>query len=394
MVEKISVCHIVDNEKFINGAFQLFNQYDWVTNDFFCVEDKPTIDFNSKQIGINTILLKDVSSFVQQKVVNYDIVIFHNFIPNYKFSILRTLRKHQVALWIGWGFDLYKYIDNKSFLTARNQQFLEGLYNGSVFKRVINKLGFYKIKYFISWYLKFHPNLSYLAERVQYYAPPIKYEFNLLKNYFPKSPIKYVDWNYSYHLPSDISDWPRSSQINILAGNSASAQNNHCDIIDLLSTYKENFKVHLPLSYGGDAKYKAAIVKYAKDLLKDRVSIIDDFLLFEEYSKVLACCQIGFFNSIRQQGMGNIIYLLWNGSKVFMNANCPFFHFLLENDVYVFSIENFSKNDLNTPLSDVQKIKNRLKMIELYGMDALQKKTKNTIDELIKAVTLVKQSSI
>ncbi len=393
MSDKISICHIVDNEKFILEAYYIFNGQKQYKSDFFCFEGSDKIDFLSKEAGIRKLNLDEVDAFIEQILPAYSVVIFHNFIRDYKFEILKSLDKNQVSVWIGWGYDFYKYFENNSFLTKENQAFVNGIYCNSFLKKAKQYFKLDKLKYAINYYFNYRPKLLLLSKRIDFYAPVAEYEFGFFKQKIPSTTFKYIGWNYPINLNCEDIPIAKTETVNLLVGNSASPLNNHCDVVKLLSEFKLDFNAYVPLSYGGDDLYKKALVEYSNIYLGQRFKPLEAFMGIDEYIKLLNNCQIGIFNSLRQQGLGNIIYLLWHGSKVFMNPMCHYYDFLLTQGVIVFDVKTFSSKDFYTPLTLEEKSKNKQKMIELYGKEVAQEKTKNLLDEVVKKATLKKQNN-
>ena len=77
--------------------------------------------------------------------------------------------------------------------------------------------------------------------------------------------------------------------------------------------------------------------------------------------------EICIFSNWRQEAAGNIRIALYLGAKVFMSEKSPFFHFLQEIGVNVFSLENMSQEDLDIPLDDESKKRNRDIIFNLYN---------------------------
>ena len=105
----------------------------------------------------------------------------------------------------------------------------------------------------------------------------------------------------------------------IQLGNSATPANNHIEAIDWLSQMDLGTrKVIVPLSYGSD-DYRDMVCAYGKKRLGDSFQPVTDFMPFDEYKALLAQCGIMFMNTIRPQGVGNILINLMNGAKVIVN---------------------------------------------------------------------------
>lgn len=105
--------------------------------------------------------------------------------------------------------------------------------------------------------------------------------------------------------------------INIQIGNSATETNNHIEVLDRLSQYKEkDIKIYLPLSYG-NKEYADFVIKYGRKIFKNKLVPITNFMPLNEYYLFLCEMDIAIFNMTRQQALGNICLLMQNGSKLF-----------------------------------------------------------------------------
>lgn len=134
-----------------------------------------------------------------------------------------------------------------------------------------------------------------------------------------------------------------------LLGNSATPTNRHMTIIDKLAQYMEfDFEVICPLSYG-DESYRDAVIEHGARMLGNKFIPLLELMDVDAYQELLAKISVGFINSNRQQGMGNIYILLGTGAKVFLGSQTPMWdYFNKEVGVSVFDISqvgivNFEK---------------------------------------------------
>lgn len=111
----------------------------------------------------------------------------------------------------------------------------------------------------------------------------------------------------------------RQGTLRILLGNSATATNRHREAIAALSKFKnEDIAVYCPLSYG-DAAYGDQIAELGRQQLGNKFIPLRDFIDAEKYDELLSTMDIGVFNHLRQQGLGNINRLMSNGAKVYVS---------------------------------------------------------------------------
>lgn len=111
--------------------------------------------------------------------------------------------------------------------------------------------------------------------------------------------------------------------VRVLVGNSASASNNHAEVLELLARFKdEPVEILVPLSYG-DASYAASVRSRGAELLGDRFIALDKFLAPPEYAALLATIDVAIFNHTRQQALGNYFALAYLGTKIYTRTDGP-----------------------------------------------------------------------
>ena len=90
--------------------------------------------------------------------------------------------------------------------------------------------------------------------------------------------------------------------------------------ISFLGIYKkEDFKLYVPLSYGGDMEYRQKVITYGFKTLGDKFIPITKFMNKEEYIEFLSKINVGLFAFKRQQALGNIRLLFKFQSKIYLN---------------------------------------------------------------------------
>ena len=133
----------------------------------------------------------------------------------------------------------------------------------------------------------------------------------------PRDPLKTIDFSAYRNTVK------KSNCVKINIGNSATEENRHIGILQLLEQYKsENIEIYAPLSYG-DMNYRKTVIKEGNKIFGEKFHPILEMMEYEKYVEYLASCDITISNSLRQQGMGNLSLMLQLGKKVFMNQNSP-----------------------------------------------------------------------
>ena len=160
---------------------------------------------------------------------------------------------------------------------------------------------------------------------------------------------------------------------NIYIGNSASNSSNHLDIfLQLEKLNLSNRKIIVPLSYGC-SRYRFCINFLGKQIFKDKFEPLLKFLSIDEYNKILLNCNVQIFNHRRAQAIGNILFGIWAGHKVFLRKCNPVYQYLKSLNIEVCSIEeDLSVENIST-LEKEKQIKNRKIIMQHYSERQIQK---------------------
>lgn len=126
-----------------------------------------------------------------------------------------------------------------------------------------------------------------------------------------------------------------------LIGNSATETNRHLEILQALSKLKEqDFEIICPLSYG-DKRYAEKVVEVGQSMFGTRFIPLTQFLSPDEYAKILASVDTAIFNHNRQQGLGNILALLYLGKKVYIRSDVSTWKFFQRFGITVYDTREF-----------------------------------------------------
>lgn len=136
--------------------------------------------------------------------------------------------------------------------------------------------------------------------------------------------------------------------LKIMIGHNCSPVDNHLEILDILSKYK-NEKIHLliPLSYSNPENgYKEKVIKKAYDIFgQANVTILEDFITLDAYLNIIASIDIAIMDMYYSNGLSNISYVLYFGKKLYIKKNSNFDKaFLRENIVPNYTSEIVTEN--------------------------------------------------
>lgn len=244
--------------------------------------------------------------------------------------------KLKKSTWIVWGSDFYSYYKKDNNIKTRIYEFLR--------RKIISKL----------------PEIATFAEE----------EFELIKKLY-KTNAEYIP--ILYPIPIDITYLDKltpsvtKGKTVFLLGNSGDKSNLHHEMIDFLSPFNaENIEIICPLSYGADKAYQESVIRYGKEYFGDKFTPLVEFMGKEEYSQVLGNVDIALMNHRRQQGLGNILPLLYLEKKVFMRTEITSYAFLKKKGCELYDItqiKNISFSELKEKPAEIVKNKEIIKSI-------------------------------
>ena len=289
--------------------------------------------------------------------------------------------------WSIFGGDVYPHVFSDKKMLKNNIELeimMYKLFEKNPFKRFVYRFFYSEKKY------RDHFDLSRLQSdaigRFNYFSTVIPPEADYLKKHFPSLQAQYLNFTYGNikSLTANLGSMKAGAK-DILVGNSGDPCNRHDVVIDILNNIDiGDRKVICPLSYGYN-KYIEYILMYGKKKLKRNFMPLTDFMPLEEYISKLSDCSVCIMNHHRQQGLGNIIAMLWLGAKVFLNEDSLAYSFFKGLNMNVFSIQNdllLNTSWVFDPLTDSQIESNRRILSLEYSEEKISNETKALIDIL------------
>lgn len=359
------IIHFMFDEKIINSLIDNFEAANPDNNLFLIIKDSAdkklshvalrenVLVFNRKKDNINEVI----------KDLTVEAVICH--ILNIEFAdVLLNIERPVNIYWSIWGYDVY------SLPKIRPSRYapltLAYLEKSNIFQRALwfiykNRAvrGFcFALKGKKDPYAK----LEKVHTQVKACLTYIKEDVDILKTYYPHLRMDHIYFpflNLEQYIGRHYPDTGINGR-NILIGNSNSDTSNHLDVISFLAKAGlREAKIYVPLSYGGDNAYRETVIKSGRSFLQENFVPMVDFISLKEYIEILQSCSVGIFYHYRQQGMGNIIAMLWMGARIYMSSENPAFHYFHRIGIKVFDLDkdfNFFKN---TPLPAEEAAANR-----------------------------------
>lgn len=363
-IQKKKLLHLVQDSFFTDFLIPRFEKVNPGLNHYVylsILEQRPKfIKENSK---VQCISLFSIAFLRLVKYSGkYEAIMFHFLTPLKAWFAILSSRKPKLV-WFIWGGDYYNSINNlrKDLYEPETKKLIK--------KHITHKWLTREI--LVPTFLFIFNPVKYVIGKINFSAPVFFEEYELLRPYF-KPDNTYLPFTYAVIEPKEISIPEIRNNRNILLGNNSWPTNNHLDILYLLTRFNlEDRKIITPLSYGSRI-YRSQVIKNCPKEIRNNFFPISSFLPKDEYLLLIHSCNIAILNYNRQQGIGNVIELLANGCKIYINENTTTWTFLKRIGATVYSIQKdlSPKNpEVFSPLSDEIIIKNKKVIEEEYSSE-------------------------
>jgi hypothetical protein len=156
--------------------------------------------------------------------------------------------------------------------------------------------------------------------------------------------------------------------LRIIVNHSASLNGNHITVLKKLKKIDlvGDFEILAPLSYG-DESVKRIVADFGRNNFGNKFTALLQRMPMNDYYDRLNEMSIAIFGNRRQEGAGNVFFLLKAGVKVFLRNDNNMIHWLRSNGFIVFSFEDdlISMQQLE-PLTPDQALKNLTSYYNLF----------------------------
>lgn len=343
----IRVFHIGKDDKFFNDVFRSYMDDERLSNRAAIIKGDVTkpLEYVKQSDEVTLMTLSSLKPIFKEG--NYDVVFFHS-ISESMWRVLDWIPKDKVIIWWGWGYDLYnsriryfKPLITVPLYKPMTRKVVDSIEGGKHSKDNHAIVSYIKALCF-EYYRKKN------IKRIDYFRPVIHIEYDMLCSIKRFRAQEFAPRN----VISNALEFKPNFQLDekkVLLGNSAFPTNNHIDVwnkIKEVGILGKHFI--LPLSYG-EINYREAI---EKDIVSDCnvITFVHDYMPRAAYMDLLGSCAFAIFGVLRQQAMGNIFACLQKGVKVFLYEDSIVYKYLRNTGYVVFSIDNMTPEDLETPL--------------------------------------------
>lgn len=369
------ILHLVNDEKIINRTIDLF-EASFSGNNLFIVFSKRK---NYKYVKSDKNVLSAEEFIKRQNEFQASSVLIH-LLNTHKIHFFNKLNLKEIPVyWIIWGADLYnRLLQPKGF---------ELFYPKSKYQR---RNRFMRILcdpfLHIQSKIRAMETVRFIKDKVDYLVTDTtENDYDIFLRYYPEMQGK--PWKDFFYYPIDevlgkelISATSQGN--NILIGNSASLTNNHEYAMGILSQWDiADRKVIVPLSYSGKKGYKDVVIQAGTLHWGDQFQPLLDFMPLQDYNALLVSVNVAIYGNWRQEAIGNILIVLYLGAKVFISQRNPVLEWARSHGLLVFELEQMTQTELDTSLTDKEKLQNRKILLNLYN--------KRRLSELISQIFVV-----
>jgi dTDP-N-acetylfucosamine:lipid II N-acetylfucosaminyltransferase len=344
MDQTIKAVHIFTDSKFIPWVKSSFALHSWEST--FIVLQSSSSAVGAVEPNVLCIRMDSDWKIKVLEIINSAHIVFYYLLDNHKASLILDSSGHAIHSWCFYGAEIYQ----------QTPLFRDMLY-GPVTRKYLWLLP--EIKYRVllrSWYFRIFkrekPPVELLQQAIKKISGILWYVPEEIA--FINSRIKLPPWyNFQFFSFSDIIPDPeaRCQAIHqkILIGNSATIENNHLDVLEVLQKVKnQSYSVSLPMTYGLFPRYKALVKRQFSKALKERAFFLENHMPLEQYYSFLAEHPTAVFLHHRQQALGNVLYMLYIGAKVYLSRDNIIIQWLRNNQVRVFIFEDDFFRDMNS----------------------------------------------
>lgn len=371
------VLHIFNDktEYFVSKSLSFIERADSLDNNIIL-----NYHILPKEKQNENVIYSDFNSFIKK---NNDLeiktVVFHCF---YYYNIYKIKKIKKVFtnqnikfVWSFWSHEYYQLPHNLSKLyTGLSRRFL---------LRKVLSFHYLHFRYFLQKKVPFPfylgaKHLKRNLNQIDLFCSFIEGDFNEVYS----GENKPLRQQFAYITSESFKNTPLDKNLNsnsIMVGHSGSPILNHYEILKYLEKIEVTNKIILPLSYG-----KQSYIKLLKSKLKSiknlNINLIEKYLPENEYFHLLDEVGIFILNAKCQQALGNVIFFLWNGSKVFLSEESSTYKTYKKHSFHIYSIEKDLNQDSLVPLTLEQRIHNRKLIAEFIEPDAVIQQWKKMIE--------------
>lgn len=289
-------------------------------------------------------------------------------------AFLKELKKSQPAIKVGWVFWGYEYYLHPASIKQNFENFSLAYYKrqNEIFKnaraavtRILKNILFIPVfneQQLINGHSQVDKFYSFLPQDFKNVFQNIK---TANCQYYPIAFLSIEEMNNKI-------EWGRLTD-EVMIGHAATPTLNHAEILDKLQGIPFPGKLFMPLEYG-EEKYRREIKDKAIALFNGRIEFLETRLEMNDYYRRISRAGYAIFNFRWQEGLGNIVFLAWNGTKIFLQKESSVYKQFVAWGLHVFSIEeDLDKENINELLPVEKRQMNKAIIEDLFSEQKIKK---------------------
>ncbi|MGE7773618.1 TDP-N-acetylfucosamine:lipid II N-acetylfucosaminyltransferase [Chitinophaga sp. NPDC101104] len=384
--------HLINDSLFTNFVFELFEQVNPGQNEYLIGinDDSGKLRHSKSGENVHVRKIRSVGYYDFLQHAHYDVLIVH-FLHDFKAVAINKLKKNPLLIWLAWGGDIHGALLSGKLYQPETDKIVRRLY--PAWKRNVKSF-LREVFYFFSTGATASTSYRKAVAKVDFCATVIPDEFDMLKENWDFFQAKQIPFAYAT-IEDNLRNIKSEDTVDgnsILIGNSIDATSNHLDV--LLKLKQLNIldrHLILPMNYGEGLEYRAVVLEKGKEWFPQTFQPILQLMKPEDYASLLRKCNVAIMNHERQQAVGNLISLIWLGSKVFLSEKSPVYSFFRRSGINIFSFQSdLTAEALATALTAEEIRQNREKLRQIYSKVSVLQKAQTLVKTVNSAALEVK----
>jgi hypothetical protein len=369
--------HLSHDEKFIDSARHAFEQAAPEKNEFVVVDARGPLryirSFEPCRKSMPELLARDFL----ERLPAYDAIFLHSLNKPNRLIVDKATADARFV-WLGWGFDYYGLICTGTELLLPQTRALvdRNAFVGGPARP--NAMAMLKEAFSPDIAFRLRAGLRSrqigpggademtMLRKITFFAPVLTTEDARIRVRHPEFAPRFASWNYGVH--DIVENLPNAGPSNkaerIIVGNNAMPECNHADAFEWISRTGLTGDIVCPLSYGGNMRYRNAVIEEGHARFGDRFLPLTEYMAAAQYAELIASSKYLVMNHLRQQGLTNVLIALQTGTRVLMNAGNPLFPFLRSLELKVDALSEPADTE---PLGESIVTRHREKVSAYYG---------------------------
>ncbi len=336
------------NGVFIKKTFE-YVQKIGTNQHYFFIENGKT-----NEIPSNCLITSKESLELLIKNGEISNVVFHS-LNYFQFHWLISLKNRfpKIKLiWMFWSFEFYQLSFNvKSLYGTFSNKFK---FRKRAFNFLDNLLNFFKNKS-VTFFPITKERYNSIISQIDCFCSLNEVDYKFI--YGENSQVKYHFMPYLDSSDLHIQENTNAIKNRVMIGHNGSPLLNHFEVLSHLNNLSIKDEIIIPLSYG-----KKAYIKKLKSTFHQfrnlKIHTLEKPLPLNDYYDYISDVEFFVLNSYCQQGLGNIIYFLFNFRTVYLSEKSSSYYFFKNLGFQIRSTEEFLNGGGLIRISDEEKKKN------------------------------------